>query len=270
MSKKGHIVVSDLRVGLRYTAVVVADAQSDRVGNSHIDESCGLAATLIHEEIGSECPVSLIQSELFTGKRIHELFSSLSLSEKLHRAIMLATCNGVINFEVQRNFHNRESNHNQNRKGSSVALVGKKSAIPFKGKKVGMVGFFEPLVPNILKRASSFGIVENHLAKHRAIDQKIKRLPSLKELEDFETVILTATSLINNTFDEAISYCRDSYVVVMGPSAPLLPEIFKEYPQVKNISGRHIKNVDKTLEVVSQGGGTPMFKEYTDKVEILL
>jgi uncharacterized protein (DUF4213/DUF364 family) len=42
-----------------------------------------------------------------------------------------------------------------------------------------------------------------------------------------DVVVITATSIINHTFDEVSSYCKNAKeVCLVGPSTPLCPEIF--------------------------------------------
>jgi hypothetical protein len=63
----------------------------------------------------------------------------------------------------------------------------------------------------------------------------------------------------------AVQGCRD--VVLLGPSTPLLPEIFKSLG-VTMLSGLIVTDPSGILQVVSEGGGMRAFGDYVKKVNI--
>ena len=82
--------------------------------------------------------------------------------------------------------------------------------------------------------------------------------------------IITSTTLITEGLDallEAAAGCRE--VALLGPSTPLLPEVFADTP-VTWLSGIRIENPEKVLRVVSEGGGTRDFSPYVQKVNLRL
>ena len=127
---------------------------------------------------------------------------------------------------------------------------------PVESKNVAMVGYFAPIVPQLIKRAESLGVLEKQENRMVNSDSALVTLNSPQELGTYDTVIVTATTLINNTLHEILESCREAYVVIMGASAPLSPSLFRsQYPQVKNISGRLTVDIESTLSAVSQGRG---------------
>jgi hypothetical protein len=82
--------------------------------------------------------------------------------------------------------------------------------------------------------------------------------------------LVTSTALITDSLDallEAAAGRRE--VALLGPSTPLLPEVFAETP-VTWLSGIRIESPAKVLRVVSEGGGTRAFSPYVQKVNLRL
>jgi uncharacterized protein (DUF4213/DUF364 family) len=71
-------------------------------------------------------------------------------------------------------------------------------------------------------------------------------------LPQADVVALTGTSLINHTFEDLMALCRpDAFVLLLGPSAPLAPELFGL--GVNAISGTRVFDPEVVLQTVSQG-----------------
>jgi uncharacterized protein (DUF4213/DUF364 family) len=79
-------------------------------------------------------------------------------------------------------------------------------------------------------------------------------------------VVLTATSIINHTFDRIIPYCSNAKeVCIMGPSTTLCPEVFCRH-HVTLLAGSVIEKTEQALQIVSQGGGTMSMKPAVKQV----
>ena len=105
---------------------------------------------------------------------------------------------------------------------------------------------------------------KNEEAGITATDQEREKLPACS------VVILSATSLLNGTFDDVLSMASGAReICVIGPSAPLLPDIFRERG-VTLLSGRRFTDADRLLRIVSEAGGTKCFGPVSVKVNIRL
>jgi len=249
MTKKsyGDWIVSDLRLGLGNSAAVVKKGSRT---------SAGLAATQLGTiDIHGGCSY-VNRAGTFTGKSVSVVLDGLDISQQLHRTIVLTIANACYTSSLEM---------------QGLDGVDKTGSIPIKGQKVGMVGFFGPMIPKIKKLAASFGVIDLFRERTTEAGGEEFMIENYGELSGFDTVILTATTLINGTFDEVLSSCGDSFVVLMGPSTPLVPALYeKKYPSIRMISGRVVTDTDRTLAVISQAGGTMLLKDCTRKVEIRL
>jgi len=62
--------------------------------------------------------------------------------------------------------------------------------------------------------------------------------------------------LINQTFDQITKYIGKSReVVLLGPSAPLIPDLFEETP-ITCLAGIQMVDGKRSLKIVNEGAGT--------------
>ncbi|NOY23926.1 MAG: DUF364 domain-containing protein [Acidobacteria bacterium] len=120
-----------------------------------------------------------------------------------------------------------------------------------KGGVLGMIGHF-PFVEKVRHLFSDTLVFELDPQKGDLPAEDIK-----KQLKQADVVAITATSLINHTFDEIIKSCRKgSYRVLLGPSTPVTAELFNF--GIDAVSGSIVTDADIFLPMVSEG--TPFRK----------
>lgn len=123
--------IADVRIGLGYTAVLTESG------------SAGLAYTP-REELGRGCSV-LSGERPLAGRHPAGLLAYLRSADALERAVGLATANALIGMhEVMNTFE-----------GDVLDVLALKS-----GDRVGMVGYFGPLVPRIESEVASLTVFE--------------------------------------------------------------------------------------------------------------
>jgi hypothetical protein len=116
-----------------------------------------------------------------------------------------------------------------------------------KGKNIAVIGHF-PKVDWLRKS----GMFENFWVfelNPRGDDLGPEDYGDYLPRADF--VLLTATSIINGTFNDMVSLCRNSYNVLVGPSSPLHPLLF-EYG-IDCIAGSVVVDPDRARVSLSQG-----------------
>ncbi|MHA1192459.1 MAG: Rossmann-like domain-containing protein [Promethearchaeota archaeon] len=93
---------------------------------------------------------------------------------------------------------------------------------------VGMVGFFPPLVNHIERIGNKLIIIEKkgELLKE-GLNWRVTLDPS--ELKPCNKILITSTTLLNETIDEILQHCKDAEKISMiGPTAGFLPDpLFK-------------------------------------------
>ncbi len=135
-----------------------------------------------------------------------------------------------------------------------------------KGDWVGMIGHFAPLVHQIHKKTPHLFVIEDKPeyrknGQYRIFDEI---------LSNCDIMIITATTLINKTFEDIISKTKKARKrAILGPSAPLFRDFYKDLG-IDIVSGMIVEDPDMVMNIVSQGGGTKFFKKYSRKVNLTL
>ncbi|MFC1836719.1 Rossmann-like domain-containing protein [Thermodesulfobacteriota bacterium] len=128
--------------------------------------------------------------------------------------------------------------------------------------RVGMVGFFGPLIQPLKERVRLLEVFEEN---ESLAPNLLPSSVAVKGLSECDVSLITSTAIINNTIApllEAASGCRE--VVLLGSSTPMLPEVFDD-TAVTCLSGITVNDPDGMLQVISEGGGTRFFKPFVTK-----
>ncbi|HUT77904.1 MAG TPA: DUF364 domain-containing protein, partial [Polyangia bacterium] len=230
----GEARVSDVRIGLGYTAVSLSNGRA------------GVAYTFLDEARGG-CSVFAGIRPL-VGRPATDLLALLVSGDPIEAAVGLACANALAN--------RRDENHLD---GNVLDHIGIGTA-----DNVAMVGNFAPLVEEIEKHSRSLTIFER-------IEQPSGFLRPEKEaleaLPRCDVAIITATAIINRTIDDLLSAAANAReVVILGASTPLVPDVFTGKATV--LSGVVVKNPDGVLRVVSERGGMRQFGPHIRKVTV--
>lgn len=211
--------VRQILVGAFWTAVVL-DTEPLR---------CGLASTLRSESGGSWPPVT--EPGLLLERSSRQLAELLRSERILEASIGMAAFNALLEVDE-----------------STLTEINAEEIILDEGtgRRVAIVGHF-PFTERVRAVAAECWVLEHHPGPlDLPAEQAAKVLPQA------DVVALTGTSLINHTFDELMAFCRpDTFILLLGPSAPLTPELFQT--GVDAISGTRVHDSEAVLRSLSQG-----------------
>jgi uncharacterized protein (DUF4213/DUF364 family) len=232
-----EIEVKDVRIGLAYTGILLSEGYG------------GVACTPLYEF--SCCSAPGIMDTL-KGKDADKVLE-LALSENpLETAVGIATANALS--------HMLRDLESENFPVSNVDVL---DLIKPKDQ-VAMVGYFGPLVPKILKITEKLTVLE----KRKIGNSEIRTLPSEKAGEILplsDVIILSASTLINRTFDKLLAQKGGAReVILLGPSTPLYPTPFFERG-ITAVMGTQIFDSLAMLTIVSEAGGTKKLHQYCGK-----
>ena len=88
-------------------------------------------------------------------------------------------------------------------------------------------------------------------------------------LKSCDVAIITATTLLNSTFEETINGLgTPRAVAIMGPSTPLLPIIFDQ-TSVTHLGGAIVADSARVMQIISESGGTPALRPYLRFVNLI-
>jgi uncharacterized protein (DUF4213/DUF364 family) len=131
------------------------------------------------------------------------------------------------------------------------------------GDRVCMVGCFVPVLTTLQSRQISVTAVDQVPKPGSLPAQEVEQL-----LPRCQVAIVTATSLINSTFDHLLELsCQCREVALLGPSTPLAPEAFSGTP-VTCLAGIRVQEPGTVLQSIAEGQGFRVFKRYVRKVHM--
>lgn len=131
---------------------------------------------------------------------------------------------------------------------------------------MGMIGYFDPMVMKIKKQVKALYIFE----KEKTLTTWPQKVLSPDEIPQMlpkcNVLLISATTVMNKTFDDILKYANTKRIILLGPSTPMLPEAF---PEVKVFGGTTV-NVE-ALKTIAHGGGTRnLYKAHVGKKVILV
>lgn len=220
--------VKDVRLGLGYSCVELSNGSS------------GLAWT----PSGYSSPTCsrMREAGTFKGRSASEILQWLTSDNVLQRAAGVAVFNAV-NSNLKREYDDDEA----------VSLLNIQA-----NEKVVMVGYFAPVIPKVEATGCSLKIMELDSGRSGTVSQE----EGHGALAECDVAIITATSIINNTIDGLLaSLKKNRAAVILGPSTPMCPEVFKG-KRISQLSGSIVQDIESVKTVVSEGGGTKNLKKH--------
>jgi uncharacterized protein len=122
-----------------------------------------------------------------------------------------------------------------------------------RGKNVALIGHF-PFIPQLRKSAGKLWVIEQ-----RPAEDEYPAEAAVDLLPQADVVAFTASALINHTLDELLALCPPkATVMVLGPSTPLSPILFKHGATI--ISGTRVLDEAVVLRTVGQGASFKQVK----------
>ena len=251
-----RIVVERAVVGLFFTGVKL---------NTGIAGACATPLRSIPEAVC--CPSSAMAMPFpgkLRGRPARELLKETEAPSGIRRAIGVATMNALADMCWQR----RATPAVELRAG--VDAYDAADIQP--GERVVVVGAFVPFLKALKRSGQHFTVLEmdpatlkpDELAHFRPADDARLVLPSA------DVVLITGTTLLNDTLENLLALCRpQARVVMVGPTVGLLPDALLRRG-VDVLGGVRVTAPDAFLDVLAEGGsGYHFFGRSAEKVVLV-
>jgi len=239
LSLAGGERVAKVRVGLGYTAVTLESGKA------------GVGAMLRYLLDADACSILPYPGTL-GGRDAAELVPLLGSPGIVEASIGLAAVNALFEPNGMAGLST----------GDPVDLLGIRPK-----DRVAMVGYMAPVAERIRRAAAECVVFDDGRAGEEGITET-----RLEEdlLPGCDVVVLSATSLLNKTFDRLVELSAGAReICVMGASTPLAPDVFRPRG-VTLLSGRRFTDPGRLLRVVGEAGGRKSLAPISLKVNILL
>lgn len=229
-------IVADVCIGSTYIAVRLDD------------DSLGLAAVPT-ADIPPGCPGFPLPGTLSGVGAASILAWLIEKDNPRQKALALATANALIRQD------------RCDAIGDALDLI---KLIP--ADQVVMVGRFTPLIERIGPVTASLTILEKDADKGPLLTKR-ERVDALKNAT---VALITATTLLYDSLEEILADLgKPRHVVLLGPSTPMLPEIFIDTP-IHHLGGVRIADAGGILLIAAGGGGTRAMRPYLETTNLFI
>ncbi len=219
----GRII--SIHVGISRTAVLAETDEGLR---------CGLAASLSSDDFGHRCDPRVDKAGHLLDLQPEELVAMIHSSSQIEASIALAVINALL-----------PKIENPMIGLNATAYLMKNG----REKNIALIGHF-PFVEDLKPQVKNLWVLE---LNPREGDLSANAAPQIIPQADF--LAITATTLINHTFEKLVSLCRDDATVIMlGPTTPLSPVLFENGVDI--LSGTEILNPEAVMLGIAQGAST--------------
>lgn len=231
--KSKGALVKDYVMGIGLCAVTLDDG---RTGVSYTDRKSIPWGCSLYDELPK------------TGVGVEEFINLFDSSDVLLNALGMAAINACVN---DGNYENGDVMEAVNLDENDV---------------MGMIGYFDPMVSKIKRQIKMLYIFE----KERTLTTWPQKALSPEEIPNVlpqcSVLLISATTVMNKSFDDILKYAQTDRIILLGPSAPMLTEAF---PEVKVFGGTTV--VSEALKTIAHGGGTRnLYREHVGKKVILI
>jgi uncharacterized protein (DUF4213/DUF364 family) len=237
LGRAQEVDVTLLSLGLGYTAVTTSDG------------GIGLSYTYFGDK--KSCMV-LNKHVDYEDRPADQLLEKINSDNPIERSMALALIN-ALNHKAALGLPEDDDN----------AILFEKLKIGH-GRRVAMVGFFGPLVRHFEQK----GVALEILDISRGLGHKEEFYNKLANWA--QVLLLTSTSILNNSTEEILTHAGEKLKTVMlGPSTPMVAQAFEHLP-VHMLAGTVPIDPEKTLKAIRHGMGTPVLHKHSRKVYRLL
>jgi uncharacterized protein (DUF4213/DUF364 family) len=251
-----RIVVERAVIGLFFTGVKL---------DTGIAGACATPLRSIPEAVC--CPSSAMAMPFprkLCGRPAGELLKETEAPSGIRRAIGVATMNALADMSWQR----RATPQVELRAG--VDAYDAADIQP--GERVVVVGAFVPFLKALKRSGQQYTVLEmdpatlkpDELTHFRSADEADQVVPSA------DVVLITGTTLLNDTLENLLALCRpEARVVMVGPTVGLYPDAFLRRG-VDVLGGVRVTAPDAFLDVLAEGGsGYHFFGRSAEKMVLV-
>ena len=227
-----EVNIEVLCLGLGYTAVTLSDG--------------GIGLSYTHFEDKKSC--MLLNKHIdYEQQPATQLLEKIKSDHPVERSMALALVNAL------------------NHKDALEYPEDRKNQIMFDqfnigaGTRVAMVGFIGPLVDVLKQKNARVEVMD----ASRGMGEKLDFYAKLEVWAD--VLLLTSTSILNNTTEEILQNASQKVKTIMlGPSTPMVAAVFEHLP-VHMLAGTVPIDKANILKAIRHGMGTPVLQKFSRK-----
>lgn len=212
------------------------------------------------------CPSSakaMPNSGRLKGKPVLELLKEIHKGNSLRKAIGIAVLNALTE-TCWRKSPPQDYTVQSNIDALDVVEIPEEAYVV-------VVGALAPFIKKLKKRDKPFTILEMDPSTLKPYEMPfyVHGSRAAEIIPQADVLVITGTTLINDTLDDLLQLAKpEAHIVVVGPTASLLPEAFFQRG-VDILGGISVTNPDELLDLLSEAGsGYHFFGKSADRTVI--
>ncbi|NCC50310.1 MAG: hypothetical protein EOM20_03755 [Spartobacteria bacterium] len=199
-------ILHDLTASLTHTDIPVTNVCAGAFWTTVTSRFTGMSSTYRELDLQhSDHPCMVRDAGELTGKTAGDLAAYALSDDTVSASLGMAAINSLIAIDEA-----------ACRPINAYEVLAEKGA----GKNIGVVGHF-PFIPKLRELAANLWVIER---RQRPGDYP--ESDAEKYLPRCDVVCLTSTSFINHTIGQLLGLCRNSFIVLTGPTTPMTPLLF--------------------------------------------
>jgi uncharacterized protein (DUF4213/DUF364 family) len=222
--------ILSIQVGMSRTAVLAETPEGLR---------CGLAASLSNAEYDHRCNPRVAKAGHLIDLTLAELTGLIHSPSQTEASIALATVNALLpKWEAPCTTLN-----------ATELMISQG-----KGKNIAVIGHF-PFIDEMRPQVKNLWVLE--------LNPREGDLPAeaaAQIIPQADLLAITATTLINQTFEALVALCRENTTVIMlGPTTPLTPILFENGVDI--LSGTEVLDPEAVMRGIAEGASMHQLKK---------
>ena len=249
-----NLTVGTVRVGVFYTA---AQLSSGHVGVAFTPRD--LSDTVCCPKTASSAP----PSGRMAGRDVWEIANYAISAVPLRRSVGVATLIALSALAI--------SLHSTPGGELRPGLDALDAAAIQRDDRVAMVGAFIPFIKALKGQVATLQIVDKHPEALKPEERSFWIQPerTAEVLSKATIAIISGSALVEGGIDELLeATARSRRIILAGPTASPWPPTFFRHG-VDILGGIRVRNAERLLAIVSEGGSGYMFEEAAEKVSIV-
>ncbi len=137
--------------------------------------------------------------------------------------------------------------------------------------RVALVGAFVPFIKKLKETVRQLRVVEKNPHALKGDELEFYRPAEQAEevLSQADVVVISGSAIVHHSLGQLLGFCRNArQVIVAGPTASMYPDPLFERG-VTVLGGIAVRDADKLLRVVGEGGSGYFFGRWAEKVAIV-
>ncbi len=130
-------------------------------------------------------------------------------------------------------------------------------------EKIVMIGYFRPIIGIFDNYTENLSVFDDNHNDPIVLPSKLKK----EKIQNADVLILTATTIINNSFCKEISDSpKNARKYLLGPSS-IMSDYFKKNHGITKIFGSKIVHLAELKKSILDNFGTPGFSKFLKKIQ---